>query len=172
MGNIKRGKKLGMNIRKATPADAAAIIGIYNYYVLNTPITFETAVVSLEEMQNRIREKCSQFDWIVGEIDGKVIGYSYFGKFRERPAYNGTVESTIILDRTCIGRGFGRQLYSRLIESAGGLGFHQMIAVIALPNPESTGLHAKLGFQQAGILKNVGYKFGNYIDIGLWQKSL
>ena len=101
-----------------------------------------------------------------------MIGYSSYSTFRQRPAYNRTIESTIILDRECLGKGFGRLIYTELIESARRHGFTEMIAVIALPNPESTLLHSRLGFIEAGVLKKVGYKFNRYLDIAFWQKSL
>jgi L-amino acid N-acyltransferase YncA len=161
-----------MNIRQAIPDDAAGICRIYNHYVLNTTITFETAVVESTEMAERIREKIARFDWIVGENEGTLIGYACYGTFRTRAAYFRTVESTIILDKDYTGRGFGGTLYRCLIESARRRGFHEMIAVIALPNPESVNLHRKSGFVEAGVLKNVGYKFERFLDTGLWQLSL
>ena len=161
-----------MNIRPVSLNDAERICEIYNHYVLNTTITFETAAVSQAEMTERIREKTARFDWIVGEDEGKVIGYSYYGTFRTRAAYAQTVESTIILDKDYTGRGYGSDLYRQLIESASRKGFHEMIAVIALPNPESLSLHRKSGFTQAGILRNVGYKFDRFLDTALWQRSL
>jgi L-amino acid N-acyltransferase YncA len=159
-------------MRKATEMDAQSIMDIYNYYVTNSTITFEIAPVSLEAMQRRIKDKIFRFDWIVGEVDQKIIGYACYGTFRERTAYDKTVESTIILDHTNIGKGYGTELYSRVIESAQGKGFREMIAVIALPNPESIHLHSRLGFSEVGLLKNVGYKFNKYLDIGIWQRSL
>jgi phosphinothricin acetyltransferase len=161
-----------MFIRTVIERDALNILEIYNYYILKTIITFETSPVSLEEMQKRIREKLTKHDWLVGEVGGKIAGYAYYGTFRERAAYNKTVEATIYLDIEERGKGYGWQIYSRLIQSASENGFREMIGVIALPNPESINLHAKLGFGESGVLKNVGYKFGKYLDIGFWQRSL
>lgn len=161
-----------MKIRQAKSVDAVEIADIYNWYILNSIITFETDVVSTEEMTIRINEKLQNYDWLVGEVDDKVIGYAYYGAFRARAAYSHTVESTIYLTQEAKGRGFGRLLYTQLIESAMEHGFREMIGVIALPNCESVSLHEKIGFSKVGILKNVGYKFGDYIDTGMWQKSL
>jgi phosphinothricin acetyltransferase len=161
-----------MEIRKALDADAERIAEIYNWYILNTTITFETVVVSPEEIKRRIRGKAVRHDWIVGEVDREIIGYAYFGPFRERAAYDHTVESTIYLSQGSLGRGLGRALYARLIETVKDLGYREMIGVIALPNPESIALHRKMGFEEAGVLKKVGHKFGNYIDVGIWQLSL
>jgi L-amino acid N-acyltransferase YncA len=161
-----------LNIRQATEEDASRISEIYNYYVLNTTVTFENAAVNAADVVERIREKMAKYNWLVGEVDGRIVGYSYFGFFRPRSAYRETVESTIILDRDCIGRGYGSALYEKLLQSVKTMGFREIIAVIALPNPESLKLHRKMGFVEAGVLHNVGFKQGRYVDIGFWQKSL
>jgi phosphinothricin acetyltransferase len=161
-----------MNIRRATGADAEIIAGMYNWYILNTIITFETEEVSPDEMKERIYEKLVRYDWIVGQIDHEIIGYAYYGPFRPRAAYNHTVESTIYLSQKSTGKGFGKRLYADLIESAKDRGFREVIGVIALPNPPSLTLHRETGFQEVGVLKNVGYKFRKYIDVALWQRSL
>jgi L-amino acid N-acyltransferase YncA len=159
-------------IRQATEKDAPRIAEIYNHYVLNTTVTFEVAAIGLGEMEGRIREKLVKYNWLVGVEEGRIIGYSHYGSFRPRAAYNHTVESTIILDKDEKGRGYGSALYRELIESAAGRGFKEMIAVIALPNEESLKVHRKMGFKESGVLHNVGYKHDRYLDIGIWQKSL
>lgn len=161
-----------MNIRKADENDAEAIAKIYNWYVLNTPITFETEVVSTVEMKRRILEKRLKYDWQVGEVGHEIVGYAYYGAFHERAAYGYTVESSIYLPLKSIGRGFGKVLYSNLIESARKHGFLEMIGLISLPNPGSVALHRKMGFHEVGVMKNVGYKSEKYINVGIWQLSL
>jgi L-amino acid N-acyltransferase YncA len=161
-----------MNIRRAAIDDAAAIIDIYNWYVDNTTITFETEAVTVEAMRNRIGEKLSTHDWLVGEENDAIVGYAYYGSFRPRAAYRHTVESTIYLSQEVKGKGYGRLLYARLLESALSHGFREVIGVIALPNPESVRLHERMGFLKVGILQNIGFKFGTYIDVGMWQKSI
>jgi L-amino acid N-acyltransferase YncA len=161
-----------LKIRQATEKDASRISEIYNHYVLNTTITFETVAVEPAEMVGRIRGKIAQYNWLVGEVDSQIVGYSCFGSFRPRAAYRETVESTIILDKDYKGLGYGSALYEKLLQSAATLGFREMIVVIALPNPESLKIHRKMGFIEAGLLRNVGFKHGRYIDVGLWQKSL
>ena len=160
-----------MHIRQATAGDAARIAEIYNWYILNTIITFETDVVSPQEMTNRIQEKTINHDWLVGEVNQEVLGYAYYGPFRARAAYNHTVESTIYLSQESMGKGFGRALYTKLLESVKTRGFREVIGVIALPNPQSVALHRKMGFEVVGVLKGVGYKFGRYIDVAIWQMS-
>jgi len=166
------GKGEYMQIRRATVGDAERIAEIYNWYILHTIITFETDVVSLQEMTKRIQEKTIKHDWLVGEVNQEVIGYAYYGTFRTRAAYNHTVESTIYLSQESMGKGFGRTLYAQLMESVKGHGFREVIGVIALPNPQSIALHRAMGFAEVGVLKSVGYKFGRYIDDGIWQLSV
>ena len=161
-----------MQMRRATVGDAERLAEIYNWYVLNTIITFETDVVSPQEMTKRIQEKLISHDWLVGEVNQEVIGYAYYGPFRTRAAYHHTVESTIYLSQESMGKGFGRTLYAKLIESVKGRGFREVIGVIALPNPQSIALHRAMGFAEVGVLKSVGYKFGRYIDDGIWQLSI
>jgi L-amino acid N-acyltransferase YncA len=161
-----------MLIRQATIADAPAITAIYNWYITNTIITFEITAVSVEEISARIQDKLDYYDWLVGEIDGQMVSYAYYGAFRPREAYHHTVESSIYLDQKFTGQGYGKALYQQLIESAGAHGFREMVGVIALPNPSSIALHEKLGFVDAGVLKGVGYKFGRYIDVATWQLTI
>jgi phosphinothricin acetyltransferase len=161
-----------MHIRPVTAHDAEQIAEIYNWYVLNTIISFETEAVSPADMRARIAEKRLKYDWLVAEENQAIIGYAYYGPFRPRAAYYHTVESTIYLKQNSMGRGLGRALYGRLIESAKDHGFRSLIGVISLPNPQSLALHQKLGFVEVGVLKQVGYKFGDYIDVALWQLSV
>lgn len=160
-----------MDVRQATPADAAGICAIYNEHVANTIVSFETEPVSASEMEARIQEKLLHHDWLVG-VRGHIVGYAYYGPFRARAAYRHTVESTIYLDEAVQGQGFGKRLYSALIASARAKGYREIVGVIALPNPASIALHQKLGFEEVGVLKNVGRKFDAYVDVGLWQRSL
>ncbi len=161
-----------MLIRPATIADASTITAIYNWYVLNTIISFEVSAVSIDEMKVRIQEKLDHYDWLVGEIDQEIIGYAYYGAFRPRQAYHHTVESTIYVAQKWTGQGYGKALYQRLIESASEHGFREMVGIIALPNPSSIALHEKLEFKEVGVNKGIGYKFERFIDVGMWQLSL
>lgn len=161
-----------MNIRQVKDDDIAKITEIYNWYILNTTITFEVEAISPLDMKQRVQEKVEKYDWLVGELDREIVGYAYYGAFRSRSAYNHTVESTIYLAKENIGKGFGKPLYGALVKSAKEYGFRELIGVIALPNQGSTILHQKLGFEEIGVLKKVGYKFDRYIDVGIWQKSL
>ena len=145
---------------------------IYNYYVLNTASTFETAQVDAATMAVRIREKLERHDWLVGDVDGRIVAYAYYGSFRSRPAYGHTVESTVYVDHREGGKGYGKLLYAELMGSAAAKGFRQAVGFISLPNAASVALHRSLGFEQAGFLRGVGYKFDRYVDVAIYQLNL
>jgi len=163
---------MGLQIRTALEGDAQRIAEIYNWYIQNSICTFETSVVGAEEMRSRIREKLQHYCWLVGEEEGALIAYAYYGAFRPRAAYGHTAESTVYVAQGCHGKGYGAALYADLIAAARRQGLRELVGVIALPNPASIKLHEKMGFQQAGLLRQVGHKFGRYIDVSLWQRSL
>ena len=160
-----------LNIRQACEKDAEAISKIYNWYVLNSAITFETTPVDASDMKQRINEKLAKHDWIVSELNREICGYAYYGSFRPRAAYNHTVESTIYLSPEKTGKGLGKALYEALIGSAIEKGYRELIGVIALPNPASINLHKAMGFKEVGVLHSVGHKFGEYVDVSIWQMS-
>jgi len=160
-----------LSIRRASELDAQRIAEIYNWYVLNTTVTFETEPVASNEMSERIKSKLEGHDWIVGEWNHEIIGYAYYGSFRPRAAYQHTVESTVYLDQRSTRRGFGKRIYSALIQSANERGFRQLIGVIALPNAASLALHKALGFREMGTLQGVGHKFGRDVDVALCQRA-
>ena len=157
-------------IRTVTPSDAPAIAEIYNYYILNTIITFETETVTPEEIAARIEKYLKIGPYLVYEENREVVGYAFLSNFRERKAYENTVESTIYLKDGLGGKGIGFQLYSELLSQA-TLKYHTVIAGISLPNEASVRLHEKCGFRKVGHFSEVGRKFDKWIDVGFWQKS-
>jgi L-amino acid N-acyltransferase YncA len=159
-------------IRPAQPEDAAAIAAIYNHYIINTTITFEEQAVSEADMRLRLEEVVRTHPWLVYESDGAVIGYAYGHPFHARSAYRRTVECAIYLDHNHIGQGVGRKLYQHLLDLLSGEGYHVALGIVALPNEPSQRLHEALGFEKAGELREVGYKFGRWIDVGHWQLLL
>ena len=159
-------------IRPVQLTDAPAIARLYNDYIVNTTISFETERVSAEEIATRIRKVTSFHTWLVYEGDSRVVGYAYSSAFRERRAYRGTVESTIYLEPSAIGRGIGRVLYQALLDAAAAQGYREALGVIALPNDPSIRLHERQGFVKVAHLSAIGSKFGRWIDVGIWQKHL
>lgn len=161
------------HVRPALPADAAAICAIYNYYVATTTITFEEDPVAEPDMAQRIADvEAAGLPWLVAEAGGKVVGYAYATKWRARPAYRHSVESTVYVDAACVGQGVGRALYAALLDELRGRGLHVVIGGIALPNAGSVGLHEALGFRKVARFSEVGMKFGRWIDVGYWQLNL
>jgi len=159
-------------IRPATLADAAAVATIYNHYVRHTPVTFEEEPVSAAEMSDRITEVLASCNWLVAVEDNTVVGYAYAGKWKSRCGYRYAVESTIYLDPSATGHGVGTKLYRSLIEDLRPRGLHAVIGGIALPNAASVALHEKLGFKKVAHFQQVGWKFGQWIDVGYWELLL
>jgi L-amino acid N-acyltransferase YncA len=159
-------------IRPVQMSDAAAIARIYEHYVITTTISFETEPPAADEIAARIQKIMARHSWLVYESEGALLGYAYTSTFRERPAYQATVEATIYLDPAAIGRGLGRMLYQALLDDAATKGYREALGVIALPNELSIKLHEKLGFVKVAHLEKIGYKFDQWIDVGIWQKHL
>lgn len=160
-------------IRPATASDAASIARIYNHYVLKTAITFEEEPVSAQEMAGRIGEATSaSLPWLVAESDGRIVGYAYASKWKGRCAYRFSVESTVYLDPDFVGKGYGAKLYEPLFAMLKESGMHAVMGGIALPNPASIALHEKFGLAKVAHFKEVGFKFGKWVDVGYWQAIL
>jgi L-amino acid N-acyltransferase YncA len=159
-------------IRPVQQSDAAAIARIYQHYVTHTTISFETEPPSADDIAARIQKVMTRHNWLVDESEGALLGYAYTSTFRERPAYQFTVESTIYLDRAAIGRGIGRRLYQALLDDAATKGYREALGVIALPNELSVKLHEKSGFVKVAHLEKIGHKFDRWMDVSVWQKHL
>ena len=164
---------MDMTIRSASEKDATELADIYNYYVSNTVITFETEVVTSKQMAERITEAiATPMPWLVAEASGRILGYAYASKWKGRRAYRFSVESTIYLDAKHTRRGIGLPLYSALVEAVKSASMHTVIGGIALPNEYSVRLHERMGFKKVGHVEQVGYKHGRWVDVGYWQLLL
>jgi L-amino acid N-acyltransferase YncA len=159
-------------IRPATASDAAALCELYNYYVANTVITFETEAVVEADMAHRIAEITVNYPWLVAEDKQGVVGYAYASRWRARAAYDKTVETTIYLRNGAAGSGIGRPLYEALIDALRKRGFHALVGCITVPNPPSIAFHEKCGFAKVAHFPEVGNKFGKWVDVGFWQLTL
>ncbi len=159
-------------IREAQLADAEAICGIYNKYIKTSTATFEETPVSREEMTERIRTITNDYPWFVYEIDGRLAGYTYARKWRDRASYRNTVETGTYIDGEFVGKGIGTELKRALLDALRSKGFHTVISGIALPNPASVALCEKFGFKKVAHFREVGYKHNRWIDVGYWQLML
>jgi phosphinothricin acetyltransferase len=157
-------------IRRAKSYDAGSLAGIYNYYISNTIVTFEEDIISAEEMNKRIQEtESTGLPWLVAERNGEIIGYAYASKWKGRCAYRFSVEATVYLSPLAKSEGWGTRLYDELFSSLKESAIHAVIGGIALPNPASIALHEKFGMEKVAHFKEVGSKFGSWVDVGYWQ---
>lgn len=159
-------------IREVRPDDAAQIAGIYNRYILETTISFETQPLSAEDMRKRIEEISSYFPYLVAENNGKLIGYCYAHPWKERAAYCKTLETTIYLASEAKGRGLGTRLMTQLIKECRNRGYHALIACITAENEESCQFHERLGFKKVSHFEQVGQKFGRWLDVADYELML
>lgn len=159
-------------IQQARAEDGAAIARIYEPYVRHTPITFEETPPSAGEMAGRISQTLVLFPYLVGEIDGHLVGYAYASPHRLRASYRWSVDVAVYLDSAHHRRGIGRMLYGQLLPQLAAQGYVMAYAGVTLPNAASIGLHESIGFKRVGVYKNVGYKAGAWRDVGWWERQL
>jgi L-amino acid N-acyltransferase YncA len=163
---------MAFSLRSATPADAEAIHAIYAPIVEQTTISFELEPPAVAEVARRIETTVASYPWLVC-VDGETIaGYAYAGKFRARPAYDRTAEVSIAIAESHRGRGLAVPLYDALFSELARRGFHLAVAVVNLPNDASRALHRRAGFTPVGVLHEVGFKFGGWRDVELWERRL
>jgi L-amino acid N-acyltransferase YncA len=160
-------------IRIVTPDDAAAIAAIYAHHVRHGTASFDTEPPGVDIWRDKISSILSKsWPFLVVENNGEVVGYAYATQFRDRPAYAETCENSIYVAKDSVGTGIGTALLQALLDRATQSGFRQMIAVIGGGEPASVALYAKLGFVQAGRMRNVGRKFGRLLDTVYMQREL
>lgn len=164
---------VGAVIRAAEPRDAKDIAGIYNHYVSESVVTFEETPVPASEIVRRLETvRSASMPWLVAETAGRVVGYTYARTWKERSGYRFSAEIAIYVVPELAGRGIGTDLYSRLFEGLRARGIHAVIGGIALPNEASVALHEKFGMRKVAHFEQVGFKFGRWIDVGYWQRTL
>lgn len=163
-----------VTIRAATEADLECLTEIYNYYIINTPITFDLEPFSVEERRGWFCEHAPSgpHRLLVAEVEGTVVGYVTSSLFRPKAAYRTSVETSIYLTQETKSRGIGMQLYSALFNALAEEDVHRAYAGITLPNEASVAVHKKFGFQSVGIYHEVGRKFDKYWDVEWFEKAL
>lgn len=161
-------------ILDAQPHHMDAVQSIYSHYVLHDLCSFEEEPPTTAQLLARRAEVLRLgLPYLVAMVDGRVAGYAYAGAYRARPAYRCTIENSIYVAAGVQGRGIGRALLAALIERCTEGGFAQMVAVIGnSANAGSIGLHRAAGFEQVGVLRKVGFKFGQWVDTVLMQRAL
>lgn len=161
-----------MNLRLATPADAAGILAIYAPYIENTSFTFETEVPAVESFAERISSYLHNWPWLVVEENGVIAGYAYASRYRERVAYQWSVECSVYIHDNYHRRRLAKVLYETLFAVLKLQGFRNVYAVINLPNDRSVALHERMGFTYFATYEQVGYKLGQWKNVGWWRLIL
>ena len=161
-------------IRGAVVEDAEQICDIYNYYVLNSLVTFDLNPTDIEFWKQKINHlHIKKLPFLVLVEEGRVIGFAYCAPFREKAAYDATVESTIYIHKEHLGNRHGKVLFEELLHEAKKAEVKQVLAVISAEGAEaSIRLTEQLGFTEKGRLSDVGYKFDKWLSIVIMQKSL
>ncbi len=156
------------------PQHLDAIRGIFNEAIVNSTALYDYQPRSAEVMQAWWAAKQKGNHPVLGVVndEGVLMGFASYGPFRHFPAYKYTVEHSVYLDSRFRGLGLGRQLLERIIQTAETNDFHAMIGVIDASNATSISLHERLGFERCGEMRQVGYKFGRWLDLVLYQKTL
>jgi phosphinothricin acetyltransferase len=157
-------------IRPAAVGDAEQIRDIYAPFVRDTAVSFEVEVPPLEAYVEALSEKA--YPWLVADRDGEVLGYAKASPFKDRAAYDWSVELAVYIGPSTRRSGVGRALVSALLDELRERGFVGVFAGTTLPNPGSIALFESLGFRHSGTFEKVGFKFGEWHDVGWWQRSL
>ena len=162
-------------IRTATTGDLAALVDIYNHYVLQTPVTFDTDAFTLDTRRAWFGQFAAEgpYRLLVAERDGEVVGYASSVRFKEKPAYGTSVETSIYVHPGHTGQGLGESLYKALLdELLSEPALHRAYGGVTMPNPASVALHEKLGYRKVATYSEVGFKLDRYWDVCWFEKEL
>ena len=156
-----------MRIRPAERGDLARLTEIYNYYVVNTPVTFDVEPYTVERREAWFVQfgVKGRHRLLVAELGGSVIGYAGTTRFRPKAAYETTVETTVYCAPEVVRKGIGSKLYAELFAVLKGEDIHRFVAGYALPNAATEALHRRFGFKTVGVFSENGRKFGRYWDV-------
>lgn len=161
-------------LRAGALDDLPRLTEIYNHYVVETPTTFDTTPFTVDQRRQWFSKyhDTGRHRLIVAEREGAILGYTTSSPYSDRAAYDTTVETTILCAPEFIGQGIGRLLYAALFEALASEDVHTAIARVTLPNKGSHDIHLHFGFQEMGVMREAGRKFGQYWDVGFYQKMM
>lgn len=162
----------GVNLRLARPEDAEATRAIYNTEVTGSTVTFDLVPRSIDDQLAWLDQRSGAMAVVVAEIDGQVVGFASLSPYRDRPAYATTVEDSVYVDADFRGQGVARALLAEILDIASTRGFHAVMARIVGGHDASIGLHNSLGFEIVGTEREVGRKFGKWLDVVIMQRML
>lgn len=164
---------MALSVRPATVEDADAIRSIYNVEVVESTVTFDLIPRTLEQQQEWLQARSGAHTVLVAEDEAAaVVGFGSLSAYKDRPAYSTTVEDSVYVRRDQRGRGVGRLLLAELVGVATAHGFHAVMARIVGHHDASIRLHASLGFEIVGTEREVGRKFGRWLDVVIMQRLL
>jgi phosphinothricin acetyltransferase len=161
-----------LTIRRATAQDAHAIAAIYNHYIATSTATFDVEPKTAEERESWLSCRDARHPVLVAVRDGEIVGWGSLSRFRDRHAWRHTVEVGVYLAEGMTGRGIGGLLLERLIEAAGEAGHRALIAMVVADNGPSLRLFERGGFERVGTMREVGYKFGRWLDLAVLEMLL
>jgi phosphinothricin acetyltransferase len=161
-----------VDVRLARLDDAEAIRAIYNLEVTTATVTFDLVPRTLPEQQDWLLARSGAHAALVAEDGGAVVGFASLSPYRNRPAYATTVEDSVYVHRDHQGRGVGKLLLGALVETATRHGFHAMIGRIVGGHDASIALHRSVGFELVGVEREVGRKFGKWLDVGVLERLI
>jgi L-amino acid N-acyltransferase YncA len=160
-------------VRDASEADLGAILAIYNHAIETTTAVFSYAPHTMAMRQEWFSDKCAKgYPVLVADRDGAVVGFATYGPFRAWPAYRYSVEHSVYVAEGARRQGIARRLMERLVDRARAQDFHVVIGGIVSENAASLELHAGLGFEKVAHFRQVGYKFGRWLDLTFMQVVL
>jgi phosphinothricin acetyltransferase len=162
-----------IDIRPATPADLPAILDIINHSILTSTANYRYEPETLHDRETWFWDhQETGMPVIVATGEGRTIGFGAYGKFRDKVGYRFTVEHSVYIAEEFRGMGVGRQLLAELIRLAKSHGMHTMIAGIDTENQDSIEFHRKFGFVEVAHFKEIGFKFGRWLDVVFMQLFL
>ena len=163
---------IGVNLRLARPEDAEATREFYNTEVTGSTVTFDLVPRSIDDQLAWLDQRSGAMAVVVAEIDGQIVGFASLSPYRDRPAYATTVEDSVYVHADFRGRGVARALLAEILDIAATRGFHAVMARIVGGHDASIGLHSSLDFEIVGTEREVGRKFGKWLDVVIMQRML
>jgi L-amino acid N-acyltransferase YncA len=163
---------MAARIRMADEGDAEAVAGIYRPFVDETAVSFEIEAPNTDQIAGRISETIASYPWLVCSVDDRIVGYAYANRHRARAAYQWSVDTSVYVEANYWRYGVGRGLYTSLFRILTAQGLFNAFAGITLPNAGSVALHESMGFKPIGTYVRVGFKCGEWHDVGWWQLML
>jgi phosphinothricin acetyltransferase len=148
------------------------MVDIYALFVSDSVVSFEAEAPTESEMAQRVRATLERYPWLVSVKDGAGTGYAYASEYMDREAYRWSVDSSVYVHEQHRGQGVGKALYTSLFACLRVFGYYNVYAGVTLPNAASVALHESVGFSPVGVYRHVGYKFGEWHDVGWWEFAL